>query len=133
MFIDATEYHRLYYRVRRQEVFDYLGGKCVECGSTEELQVDHINPELKSFDINSRLSARQPEVRDELDKCQLLCRTHHQEKTARENSGFTHGSVYAWMTKKCRCDVCKPAWRAWQDERNAKRRKPGGRGAYKPR
>ena len=36
---------------------------------------------------------------------------------------YQHGTVYAWMKKKCRCEVCYPVWRKWHDERNAKRRK----------
>jgi hypothetical protein len=36
--------------------------------------------------------------------------------------GWRHGTIYAWMKKKCRCEVCYPAWRDWHDKRNAKRR-----------
>jgi 5-methylcytosine-specific restriction endonuclease McrA len=117
----GRDYHREYYRKRRKAIFDYLGGACVICGTTEHLQVDHINPADKSFEIKSRLSVKNNKA--ELDKCQLLCRRHHLEKTARENSGFQHGTIYAWMKKKCKCEVCESAKRAWYDERNARRRK----------
>lgn len=122
----AREYHRNYYRRRRQPMLDYLGGKCADCGSTEELQFDHIDPREKSFEIKANLTLNNPEVRAELDKCQLLCKPCHLRKSAKERSGFTHGTMYAWMAKRCRCEVCFPAWRSWHDERNARRRKRGG-------
>lgn len=117
----GKEYHKEYYRKRRQAIFDYLGGKCVVCGTTDELEVDHIEREDKSFNISSKLSVKNNKA--ELDKCQLLCKTHHKEKTAQENTGFEHGTMYAWMKKKCRCEICEPVWRAWQDNRNRARRK----------
>lgn len=69
-----------------------------------------------------------PLVREELDKCQLLCRDCHQLKTGKENSGYTHGTIYAWMKVKCKCDTCTQAKKAWNEDRNAKRRKVGGYG-----
>lgn len=116
-------YHREYYYKRRLEAFDYIGYRhCNWCGSTENLEIDHIDPSQKSFNLSMRLSARRPEVQAELDKCQVLCRSCHEEKTAAENSGFTHGTIYAWMNKKCRCEICEPERRAWHDARNKKRR-----------
>lgn len=116
-----AEYHREYYRKRRQAIFDYLGGVCVACGTTEDLQVDHKDPTQKSFAISSKLSVKNNKA--ELDKCQLLCDKHHREKTAAENSGFTHGTIYAWMKIKCDCIDCSNAKRLWHNERNARRRK----------
>jgi hypothetical protein len=125
----VREYHRKYYHEkRRKPMLDYLGGQCVRCGSTEELQFDHIRREDKSFNISTKMTLSDPEVRAELDKCQLLCKDCHQRKTGAEMEGFTHGTLYAWMKKGCRCEVCEPEWRSWNDERNAKRRKPGGYG-----
>lgn len=128
LITDFTEYHREYYHKRRKKIIDYLGGRCVDCGATDDLHIDHVDPQGKSFEINSNLTLSNPAVRDELSKCQLLCRTHHHLKTARENTGFTHGTINAFMHKKCRCNVCKPVWRAWNDKRNAARRKDGGYG-----
>ena len=33
-----------------------LGGKCARCGSIENLQVDHVDPRTKKFEVKSRLS-----------------------------------------------------------------------------
>ena len=129
---ERRTYDREYYhRTRRPKLVEYLGGKCAVCGTTEDLQFDHIDPEDKSFDIKGRLTLSD-EVKAELDKCQLLCGPHHREKSAREQSGFEHGTTYAWMKKKCDCAVCYAAKRIWHDDRNAQRR-TGKRGPYKRR
>lgn len=138
---DWTAYHREYYRnKRRPEMIAYLGDSCVECGSKARLEFDHIDPALKSFDIKNNMTLSNERVRAELDKCQLLCRDCHIEKTRNENlsKGFTHGTRYAWLKVHCDCEICATAKRTWYDDRNAKRRaeysrmerKPGGRGIY---
>jgi 5-methylcytosine-specific restriction endonuclease McrA len=35
---------------RRNLIYEALGGKCIECGSTYNLEIDHINPSLKKID-----------------------------------------------------------------------------------
>lgn len=119
----GAEYHREYYKKRRQAIFDYLGQyACVDCGSEEDLEIDHIDPSTKAFSVNTRMSVKNNSV--ELDKCQVLCRKCHQAKTARENSGFRHGTVYGWMKKKkCMCAECQDHKSAWNEARNARRRK----------
>lgn len=124
----TPEYHRRYYvDVRRPKILAYLGGddpKCVICGSRENLECDHIDPESKTREISANSTISNPLVRAELDKCQLLCKACHQDKTSRENSarGWTHGTIYGWMRKKCACVECSTAKRAWYDARNAARR-----------
>ena len=117
----GAEYHREYYKKRRQAIFEYLGGVCVVCGTTENLEVDHKDRSDKSFSISSKLSVKNN--KEELDKCQLLCTTHHREKTAKENSGWSHGTIYGWMRKKCSCESCLEAKTIWSERRNAARRK----------
>lgn len=65
---------------RNQEALEILGGKCAKCGSTEKLEFDHIDPKTKLFGI--KYATRNWEiVLEELKKCQLLCRMHHEEKS----------------------------------------------------
>lgn len=116
------EYHREYYYKRRKAIIDYLGGKCVKCEETNNLEIDHVDPSNKSFNISKRLSLKNN--KDEIDKCQLLCENCHDQKTAIENTGITHGTPVGWMKSKCQCDLCQKAKRAWHDKRNEKRRKP---------
>ena len=128
MITDYTEYHRLYYYKRRAKMIAYLGVACAHCGSTDRLEFDHVDPALKSFDISDNMTLNNPKVRAELDKCQLLCRPCHEAKTAAEHraAGFTHGSIYGFMKVRCDCDECTSAKRAWNDERNARRRGTSG-------
>lgn len=127
-----------YYAKRKQELIDYLGGACLVCGATESLEFDHIRWQDKSFTIGQNWGMKDREaLYAELDKCQLLCKDHHREKTLADLSeigfqqGITHGTYYAFQRKKCVCEVCELAKREWYDKRNAKRRDAEGpRGPY---
>ena len=74
-------YRRNYYRSRRLEIIGEMGGKCSVCGSTENLQIDHVDAELKVFNVGSRLDCARKTIESELNKCQLLCQKCHLEKT----------------------------------------------------
>lgn len=131
MIKDFTKYHREYYRdKRRPKALAFLGDKCVQCGSTEDLQFDHIKPEDKSFNIKDNLTPSNEKVQEELKKCQLLCKACHIEKTAKENSGFSHGTIYGWMKANCSCNECENAKKLWHEKRNKQRRVGNGRGPY---
>lgn len=72
------EYQRKWYVKRR---YDWLAenGPCVMCGSTIQLEVDHINPlEKVSHKVWSWTKVKREE---ELSKCQVLCKFCHLEKT----------------------------------------------------
>lgn len=79
-----NEYMRGYmlkrYHERRAAAVAKLGGKCVVCGTTEDLDLDHINPVDKSFPIGRLWSVKQSTYDAEVEKCQLLCKTHHKQK-----------------------------------------------------
>lgn len=65
----------------RAEMIAYLGGQCFRCDATDDLDFDHKNPQTKLFPIASGLDRSRAELLAEVDKCQLLCRVHHLEKT----------------------------------------------------
>jgi hypothetical protein len=108
---NEREYQRSYqldrYNRWMSEAREYLGGVCVICGTTEDLQIDHIDPNTKSFTFGSKRPARA--VWDaELKKCQLLCLEHHKEKTAREwYAARQHGTYGMYQKHGCRCDKCR--------------------------
>lgn len=140
---ENRDYLRNRYARQREEFIHHLGGCCVICGTTEELEIDHIDPREKSFDIGRLWPvAKLPDVYEELKKCQLLCRFHHIEKTksdyesgklVRSNS-FTHGTLYGFMKKKCTCEQCERRKQQYYKERNKRRRgcdsKGNPRGPY---
>lgn len=60
----------------------YKGGKCIKCGyskSYQALDFHHLKPEDKSFTISKNLNIRWSFLKNELDKCILLCANCHRE------------------------------------------------------
>ncbi len=86
------------------------GGACAKCGSTERIEIDHIDPALKEYKIAS-IWSRRKEIRDyELAKCQLLCYECHKEKTlGYAIKDMKHGTLSMYQSRKCRCDECRAA------------------------
>ena len=91
---DKQACQRRWRAARREKVLDYLGGKCQNCGGTEDLEVDHIDPSTKDPSLKRkgehdtrgfRYTRTWSWIVEELKKCQLLCLKCHQEKT--------HGSI----------------------------------------
>jgi hypothetical protein len=106
---------------RRAQAIEQLGGKCVVCGSTDDLEFDHIDASTVDRRIRGSLwTVSEERLQAELAKCQLLCHKHHREKTIRnkETGGgsnkipedsYQHGSARMYFYKKCRCDWCVKA------------------------
>lgn len=110
---------------RKARIVEMLGGQCVLCGSTDQLEVDHVDPSQKSFTLSgNNLNWAWEKLLPEIAKCQLLCHVHHIDKSAKEasertpwNKGKTrdglmrpeneHGTWFAYDTLKCRCKSCK--------------------------
>jgi len=78
------EEKREQHKEKKAICLEYLGGKCVKCGTTHNLQFDHIKREGKKYNIASILSYNFDNIKEELDKCQLLCVPCHLDKTAKE-------------------------------------------------
>jgi len=119
------EYKNRWAKARRAEVM--AGKSCVQCGSTERLEVDHIDPAQKE---SHRIWTWSRERRDaELAKCQILCHECHKIKTAAQRKIPEHGTVSRYTSKKhkCRCEPCRAANRARAAEDRA-RLKSGEKG-----
>lgn len=102
---DLARYYRL-----KSEYIQLLGGKCVKCNSLESLDFDHIDPKTKCFDIGQNMFRPREVVLAELKKCQLLCRTCHNDKTHQRKVG--HGEGKTGM-RNCYCSLCKPLKQAY--------------------
>lgn len=98
------------YRRRRETAIQEMGGKCVQCGSTERLELDHIEPHEKSFDISANWSIKPAKWAVEAAKCHLLCRPCHQQKTSRQRTERAPHTVHKYLRHGCRCDVCTAAY-----------------------
>lgn len=78
---------RAYAKMRKaREEWFAVNGPCQKCGSGDNLELDHINPEEKVSHSVWSWAPRRREL--ELKKCQVLCRKCHREKTsARQDIG----------------------------------------------
>lgn len=100
-----NRYHRL-----RTEWIEKLGGKCVHCESTENLNFDHIIASEKEYDISRILSTHsKTKIIAEMAKCQLLCFECHVVKSVEMEDihVVSHGGGLTGK-KNCYCDLCKP-------------------------
>ncbi len=77
---------RGYNKKKKAICVEYLGGKCVKCGTTKRLEFDHIKREGKKYDITPKLTINFDILKEELDKCQLLCYDCHKIKTKSERT-----------------------------------------------
>lgn len=117
---DIQRAYQAGYIAGRRQLWLQEHGPCVKCGSWDNLEVDHIDPEQKETHYVWSLNKEDRER--ELAKCQVLCRTCHREKTAAMfRKPLVHGTTNAYNQKRCRCDEC----RAWNAERNRRLRNPG--------
>ena len=80
------EERREQHKEKRAICLEYLGGKCVKCGTIHNLQFDHIKREGKKYEISAKLSYKFDNLKEELDKCQLLCYDCHKIKTKSERT-----------------------------------------------
>lgn len=108
------EYQRNWIADRRKAFF--AGKCCAKCGSTNRLELDHIDPAQKvSHRIWSWSTKRQSE---ELAKCQVLCFECHLKKTLSESQTARCGDASMYR-RGCRCEACKLAQRdRMRDYRN---------------
>lgn len=109
------------YHVRRAMAIEKLGGKCVQCFSTSNLEFDHIDPATKSFNLGRSWSVSLDIFLLELTKCQLLCKPCHKKKSDKEQTVDIHGTWGMYRNRKCRCPICRAFVSAYQKEYYRKR------------
>lgn len=93
------------YEERKAHAIAYLGSKCVKCGTISNLEFDHIDPSLKSFNVLENWSIGWVRWMKEVDKCQLLCSSCHKLKTY----GIAEHGTLRMYRKGCKCTSCKRA------------------------
>jgi len=81
-------------RTKRRSI-EYLGNECTECGYSRcdaALEFHHTDPSQKDFSISNAGNTRSwQRVREELDKCILLCANCHRELHAEIITYKTNG------------------------------------------
>ena len=86
------EDNRIRYKNRRaiqvHKALRLLGGVCIGCGTTSDLEFDHLDPSEKKFAVGQKLGcASWAYIKREVLKCRLLCRDCHAERTALQRQG----------------------------------------------
>ena len=109
-------YQLIWIKARRQEWIDE-NGPCNRCGSSDDLEVDHIDKSKKLMPVSSvwSMAKTNPKRIIELAKCQVLCGSCHLRKNNDENYNrvINHGTGTAYAYHHCRCDKCKTFKRAY--------------------
>ena len=115
---ERRKYHREWMKKRRETFFN--DKECVNCGSTDDLELDHIDPALK--ESHRIWSWSQVRREAELAKCQVLCHDCHLVKTNKYKDDMQPHGDARYIAKSCRCLVCKDAHnKAKREYRNRKR------------
>lgn len=113
---------------RKAKAIDLLGGKCVNCGSIERLQFDHIKRDRvdKQHTITIMINSTTWEnVLVELKKCQLLCFPCHIQKSMAERGRtgiYNHGTANRYRILGCRCELCSGYHKTYMKEWHRKRK-----------
>ncbi len=110
-----SNYMRQRYHTRRQKAIAELGGKCINCGRKDNLQLDHIDAKKKTFRFSDLNSVSDGQFQEELKNAQLLCTECHQKKT-KENIEYggpksKHGTYWMYRKYGCRCNKCVKAYK----------------------
>ena len=91
-------------QANRAELIKMLGGKCIVCGSEEDLEFHHKDQTTKSFTIGAALRGSREERIAEAKKCELRCRDHHLD---------CHAAPHGSTNKRCKCNLCLEARRTY--------------------
>ena len=114
-------YDKVRYDKRRAAIIEKLGGACVRCGATDHLEIDHIDRQVKAFEVSASARSMRPDkLWAEVSKCQLLCTNCHDLKSTLEagKQPMAHGTINSYTNGGCRCSACCTAHtehhRAWR-------------------
>lgn len=73
-------------RALKKMLIEYKGGKCAHCGYNKcmrALEFHHLDPTEKDFGISKILTRSVASLKEEADKCILLCANCHAEEHQR--------------------------------------------------
>ena len=102
-----AEYMLNRYHRNRAILIEELGGKCIDCGSTVNLEFDHAESSDKEFDLAKGHSFSLEKLRKEVAKCVLRCRRCHIEKTRKFDLGAVEHGGGVSGKRNCPCKPCK--------------------------
>ena len=115
-----SEYDLARYHSRREGFVARLGGKCVDCDGSEDLEFDHVDPKTKSFNVGEIILHGDDKVLAEMTKCVLRCKSCHKVRSDVQQS-VGHGGGLTGV-KNCRCELCGPLKNQYMRDLRAKRK-----------
>jgi hypothetical protein len=121
---DEQRAYQLRWVTKRRTDWITENGPCKKCGSSESLEVDHIDPSTKSMHPAQIWGRREEERRKELAKCQVLCKPCHRKKTNSELRRAPCGTNSKYRAG-CRCAACLADHMRY--DREWRKRKKAGR------
>lgn len=105
--MDKKEYQRDWVKNRRKKLLTGMG-PCVFCGSTEDIEIHHINPDAK--ESHKIWSWKEERAKAELKQCIPMCKDCHSLfHTFLKMKPIEHGTLHAYQRYGCRCEECKKA------------------------
>jgi hypothetical protein len=67
----------------KKKLIEYKGGKCLSCGYNKDIPAaydfHHRDPNEKDFQISKNYNKSMKKLKEEVDKCDLLCKNCHME------------------------------------------------------
>lgn len=115
----SNQHNKIRSERERARLIALLGGKCVVCGTVENLQFHHKDPAAKEFTIGAALRYPRDRRTQEALKCEIRCEPHHLEVHAPE-----HGTESKFRSG-CRCEKCIEGKRIYNREWMARWRAEG--------
>lgn len=103
---ERLSYSRQWIARRRAEWFA-ANGPCRGCGSSDRLELDHVDPAQKVSHRIWTWSAARREA--ELAKCQPLCHDCHRAKTRAQKASTAPCGTRARYKAGCKCGACRGA------------------------
>ena len=109
------DYQLRWWTARKALFFD--GKVCVDCGTTKNLELDHVFPELK---VSHRIwSWSWKRLFEEASKCVPRCRRCHKKRSSEQRRRpIVHGTDDGYRHHGCRCAACteihKEVCRNWK-------------------
>ena len=67
-------------KIKKKAIFNYKGGECKRCGIVDHpsfYDLHHRDPSTKKFSIGASYTIKESRMKEEADKCDMLCPNCH--------------------------------------------------------
>ncbi|CAL9977399.1 HNH endonuclease [Vibrio phage D260] len=78
--------------LNRERLYNYLReNPCTDCGEENPivLEFDHVDPNNKSDNISNMMSKSWENIKEEIDKCEVVCANCHRIRTAKQFNWYS--------------------------------------------